>query len=116
MAFLGVGVFWLVAAVSGEGPIQLLLPALASLVTGGLLRTRRVGWLRGLLVASGLYNAVIFGYQAFASYVLVTLGLPFLGGVALVGYALGALLFLGLTLYGNLTLRGPPSAPAPSAG
>ncbi|MBI2183782.1 MAG: hypothetical protein HYU39_02355 [Thaumarchaeota archaeon] len=113
--FIAIGAFWLAAAASSQGPAQLILPGTASLLTGIFLPRKNTKWIKPLMLVTSIYNIMILTYQAFASYILITIGLTLLGSLGLAGYTLAALLFLVLLAYGSIKLGEETSAPSPSS-
>ncbi|MBI4258450.1 MAG: hypothetical protein HY619_05805 [Thaumarchaeota archaeon] len=114
-SFIVIGVIWLGSAFLGEGPVQLILPGLASLLTGTVLLRKKTRWAKPLMIATNLYNLVILAYQAFASYVILVVGVTVFGSIALVAYTLATLFFLWLLFYSSFKLGEEASSPSPTS-
>lgn len=86
------GSFFLASALTSQGTGLLVGPGIASLASCLLIGFKARGWyVRALVVSSGLYSFIIFSYQSLSALSLIDLGLTLFGGVAFVGYLLGAL-------------------------
>ncbi|MEM3436975.1 MAG: hypothetical protein QXP55_00365 [Nitrososphaerales archaeon] len=97
--FLITGIIWVFFAIFNEGTILLLESGIANLITGALLLTKFGGrYIRALVIASGLYNFIICSYQLYAASNLLRMGLTIFTVTSLIGYTLGSLAFLFVTI------------------
>lgn len=96
--FLVAGVFWVGIVATGGGPL-LLLAALASLLSGGLLLAMPSNWVtRPLAGASALFGLVLTLYQAYEASTLLGTNLSNLGVYSLVLFVVFALVYAFLEL------------------
>ena len=97
--FLVTGIFWIIASLSSESSIHTIGVGLISLVAGVLMTKgfySRYGW--SFYTATSLYNFVLFAYMAYASSLLIEVGLLAQGLVSLLGYLIAAAIYLFILL------------------
>ncbi|MEM1993947.1 MAG: hypothetical protein QXW32_00495 [Nitrososphaerales archaeon] len=93
------GLFWILSSLSSESSLHTLGVGLISLAAGGLMLKGFVsGYSWSFYTAASLYNLILFAYMAYASSILIQIGLVSIGVVSTVGYLLAAAIYLIITL------------------
>lgn len=93
------GLFWILSSLSSESSLHTLGVGLISLAAGGLMLKGFVsGYSWSFYTAASLYNLILFAYMAYASSILIQIGLVSIGIVSTVGYLLAAAIYLIITL------------------
>ena len=91
--YLTIGAFWVIVVVLNEGTHLLLGPAIVSLITSSTLLVGLKGsFIRCLSASTGLYNFILFAYQAYLSLSLISLSL--LTSALLMAFGYGVVAFL----------------------
>lgn len=97
--FLAAGIFWASTVMLQQGDLLLVWPSLASFISAGLILMKRsVVVTRSVALATGLYNLIIFSYQAYSAFSLLGSGFASFASLAAVGYIVGAIIFFFLVL------------------
>jgi hypothetical protein len=99
IVFLVTGIFWIIASLSSESSIHTVGVGLISLAAGALMTKgfySRYGW--SFYTATSLYNFVLFAYMAYASSLLIEVGILAQGLVSLLGYLIAAIIYLIILL------------------
>ncbi|MEM3387560.1 MAG: hypothetical protein QXN08_07850 [Nitrososphaerales archaeon] len=93
------GLFWILSSLSSESSLHTLGVGLISVAAGGLMLKGFVsGYSWSFYTAASLYNLILFAYMAYASSILIQIGLVSIGVVSTVGYLLAAAIYLIITL------------------
>lgn len=99
IVFFITGVFWITASLASESSIHTIGVGLLSLAAGALMAKgfySGYGW--SFYTATSLYNLVLFAYMAYASSLLIGVGLVAQGLVSVVGYVAAAAIYLAIVL------------------
>jgi hypothetical protein len=99
IVFLVTGIFWIIASLSSESSIHTVGAGLISLAAGALMTKgfySRYRW--SFYTATSLYNFVLFAYMAYASSLLIEVGILAQGLVSLLGYLIAAIIYLIILL------------------
>jgi hypothetical protein len=99
LVFFITGAFWIVASLTSESSIHTIGVGLLSLAAGVLMvkgLSSGYGW--SFYTATSLYNLVLFAYMAYASFLLIEVGLLAQALITLVGYVVAAAIYLIIVL------------------
>jgi len=99
IVFFITGVFWIIASLTSESSLHSIGVGLLSLVAGVLTvkgLSSGYGW--SFYTATSLYNLVLFAYMAYASSLLIEVGLVTQALLSLVGYVVAAAIYLLIVL------------------
>ena len=97
--FFITGVFWIIASLTSESSIHTIGVGLLTLAAGVLMvkgLSSGYGW--SFYTATSLYNLVLFAYMAYASSLLMDVGLVAQALISLVGYTIAAGIYLIIVL------------------
>ncbi len=113
IVFIITGLFWIISSILSESSLHTLGVGLISLAAGVLiLKGLASGYGWSFYTAASLYNLILFAYMAYASSILIQIGLVSLGVASIVGYLLAAATYLIITFKAFYRVS---SAPAESS-
>jgi len=99
IVFFVTGAFWIIASLTSESSLHTLGVGTLSIAAGVLIvkgLSSGYGW--SFYTATSLYNLVLFAYMAYASSLLMDVGLVAQALLSLVGYTIAAGIYLIIVL------------------